>query len=193
MNLPTNRDLVIQVLIALALCVGGWLFLVKSKAADLREVEARITRSRSQSRSTDHTKFEKIGARVPRLRTRAREIQARGSIAKDLSALYGRITDLAERHQVKINNLRPGVEQQMGGKGQVYIVTRIDMTIVGEFENIAEFLESMYDIGAYLRPILVQIAPTKGEEGSFTVLQLGIDAIQFVLPDPLVAFGGIDR
>ncbi len=193
MNLPTNRDLVIQVVIALSVCIGGWMFLVKSKAEDLREVEALISQSRNLSLSGDHTRFEEIGARAPRLHTRTREIQARGAIAKDLSSLYGRITDLAERHQVKINNLRPGVEQQMGGEGQVYIVTRIDLTIVGEFENIAEFLGSMNDIGAYMRPISVQIAPTKGEGGSFTVIQLVLESIRFVLPEPLVAFGEVDK
>ncbi len=194
MNGPTTRDLVIQVVIALALCVGGWLFLVKSKAEELRDVEARIVQSRikTQSLSADHTNFEKIGVRTPRLRARARVIQARGSIAEDSSSLYGRITDLAEKHQVKIKNLRPGVERQMGDTDQVFVVTRIDMAIVGEFENIAEFLGSMNDIGAYLRPISVHIAPAKGEGGSFTVVQLGIETIRFVLPEPLVMFGGID-
>ena len=193
MNLPLNRDILVQVVIALSVCISGWLFLVKAKAHDLREVEALIERSRTQSQTIDAASFEKIGARAPRLRRRTQEIQARGSIAKDASALYGRITDLAEKHDVKINNLRPGVEQQMGGKDQTYIVTRIDMTIVGAFENIAELLHSMNDIGAYLRPVTVHIAPTEGEGESFTVLQLGIEAIRFNLPEPLAAFGGTDR
>lgn len=190
MNLSVYRDLLVQVMMAMTVCIGSWMFLVKSKAEDLREVETLIARSRAQSRSIDHTDLQKISARTPPLRRRMREIQARGSVAKDSSALYGRITDLAEKHQVKINNLRPGVEQQIGDKDRIYIVTRIDMTIVGEYENIARFLESVNGIGAYLRPISVQIAPTKGGEGSFTVIQLGIEVLRFNLPEPLVALGG---
>ncbi len=190
MNLSVHRDVLVQVMMAMTVCIGSWMFLVKSKAEDLREVEALIARSRAQSGSIDHTDLQKISARTPQLRRRTQEIQARGSVAKDSSALYGRITDLAEKHQVKINNLRPGVEQQIGGKDQIYIVTRIDMTIVGEYENIARFLESVNGIGAYLRPISVQIAPTKGGEGSFTVVQLGIEVLRFNLPEPLVALGG---
>lgn len=190
MNLSVYRDLLVQVMMAMTVCIGSWMFLVKSKAEDLREVETLIARSRSQSRSIDHADLQKISARTPPLRRRMREIQARGSVAKDSSALYGRITDLAEKHQVKINNLRPGVEQQIGDKDRIYIVTRIDMTIVGEYENIARFLESVNGIGAYLRPISVQIAPTKGGEGSFTVIQLGIEVLRFNLPEPLVALGG---
>ncbi|MCH7797413.1 MAG: type 4a pilus biogenesis protein PilO [Planctomycetes bacterium] len=190
MNLSVYRDLLVQVMMAMTVCIGSWMFLVKSKAEDLREVETLIARSRAQSRSIDHADLQKISARTPPLRRRMREIQARGSVAKDSSALYGRITDLAEKHQVKINNLRPGVEQQIGDKDRIYIVTRIDMTIVGEYENIARFLESVNGIGAYLRPISVQIAPTKGGEGSFTVIQLGIEVLRFNLPEPLVALGG---
>lgn len=190
MNLSVHRDLLVQVMMAMTVCIGSWMFLVKSKAEDLREVETLIARSRAQSRSIDHADLQKISARTPPLRRRMREIQARGSVAKDSSALYGRITDLAEKHQVKINNLRPGVEQQIGDKDRIYIVTRIDMTIVGEYENIARFLESVNGIGAYLRPISVQIAPTKGGEGSFTVIQLGIEVLRFNLPEPLVALGG---
>lgn len=190
MNLSVHRDVLVQVMMAMTVCIGSWMFLVKSKAEDLREVEALIARSRAQSGSIDHTDLQKISARTPQLRRRTQEIQARGSVAKDSSALYGRITDLAEKHQVKINNLRPGVEQQIGDKDRIYIVTRIDMTIVGEYENIARFLESVNGIGAYLRPISVQIAPTKGGEGSFTVIQLGIEVLRFNLPEPLVALGG---
>lgn len=190
MNLSVYRDLLVQVMMAMTVCIGSWMFLVKSKAEDLREVETLIARSRAQSGSIDHADLQKISARTPPLRRRMREIQARGSVAKDSSALYGRITDLAEKHQVKINNLRPGVEQQIGDKDRIYIVTRIDMTIVGEYENIARFLESVNGIGAYLRPISVQIAPTKGGEGSFTVIQLGIEVLRFNLPEPLVALGG---
>lgn len=190
MNLSVYRDLLVQVMMAMTVCIGSWMFLVKSKAEDLREVETLIARSRAQSRSIDHADLQKISARTPPLHRRMREIQARGSVAKDSSALYGRITDLAEKHQVKINNLRPGVEQQIGDKDRIYIVTRIDMTIVGEYENIARFLESVNGIGAYLRPISVQIAPTKGGEGSFTVIQLGIEVLRFNLPEPLVALGG---
>ena len=190
MNLSVHRDVLVQVMMAMTVCIGSWMFLVKSKAEDLREVETLIARSRAQSGSIDHTDLQKISARTPQLRSRMREIQARGSVAKDSSALYGRITDLAEKHQVKINNLRPGVEQQIGDKDRIYIVTRIDMTIVGEYENIARFLESVNGIGAYLRPISVQIAPTKGGEGSFTVIQLGIEVLRFNLPEPLVALGG---
>jgi len=191
MNMSVHRDFFIQVMMAMTMCIGSWMFLVKSKAEDLRAVETVIARSRAQSRSIDHTELQKISARTPRLRTRTQEIEARGSVAKDSSALYGRITDLAERHRVKINNLRPGVEQEIGDKDEVYIVTRIDMIIVGEYENLAAFLDSMNDIGAYLRPISVQIAPTKGGEGSFTVIQLGIEVLRFDLPESLVALGGI--
>ena len=46
----------------------------------------------------------------------------------------------------------------------------------------------MDEIGAYLRPVSVQIAPSRGQAGSATVMQLGFQAIRFNLPDSLMLF-----
>lgn len=193
MNLPIDRDFVVQAFIALSLCVGGWMFLVAPGAGELRELDAVIADRRRLAASMDHTKLEEIARYAPVIRQRTRDIHAAGNFSKNSSALYGRISSLAKQHEVKVKNLRPGVEHQMGGKDNRFIVMRIDMTVDGEYERIARFLESMDEIGAYLRPVFVQIAPGKGEVGSFTVMQLGFEAIRFNLPDSLTAFVETNR
>lgn len=188
MNLPIDREFVVQAFIVLSLCVGGWMFLVEPGAKELSELDSVMADRRRMAASMDHSTLEEIAAKAPVIRQRTRDIFAAGHFSEDSSALYGRISNLAKLHEVQVKNLRPGVEHVMGGKDNPFTVTRIDMTVDGEFEQIAMFLESMDEIGAYLRPVSVQIAPSKGQVGSFTVMQLGFEAIRFTLPDSLAAF-----
>ena len=193
MRLPIDRDLLIQAFIVVSLCVGGWMFLVKSGARELRDLDANITDQRLITASLDYVSLRASADKTPMIRRRARAIFAAGHFSTDSAALYDRITAESKAHDVLVKNLRPGVEREMGAKGHRFVVTRIDMTIEGDYERIARFLGAMDEIGAYLRPVSVQIAPSKGQGGSSTVMQLGFEAIRFDLPESLMAFVETDK
>jgi hypothetical protein len=127
-----------------------------------------------------HQAVEQVAQLAPKLRVRARDIEARGAWAEDTSMLYGRVMSLAKEHDVQVRNLRPG--EQKSNRDKTLVVTRVDMTAEAEYERIAEFLGALDGIGAYLRPISMQIAPTKRVDGSYAVMQLGFEALQFRLP-----------
>ena len=193
MSLPIDRDFVVQAFIVLSLCVGGWMFLVKPGARELRELDANITDQRRNAVSLDYGSLRESADKAPMIRRRARAIFAAGNFSTDSAALYNRITAASKEHDVRVKNLRPGVEREMGNKGRRFVVTRIDMTVEGDYERLATFLGAMDEIGAYLRPVSVQIAPSKSEGGSSTVMQLGFEAIRFDLPESLMAFVETDK
>lgn len=193
MSLPIDRDSVIQAFIALSLCVGGWMFFVEPGARQLRELDAISKKQRFIASSIDYENLRESADMAPMIRRRARVIFAKGNYSTDLSALYDRITAQAEVHDVQVKNLRPGDERQMGVKGHSFVVTRIDMTVEGDYERIARFLEAMDEIGAFLRAVSVQIAPSKREGDSGTVMQLGFEAMRFNLPESLMAFVETDK
>jgi len=179
-SLPIDRETITQTAIALGACLGGWMFLVQPKAVALREVDASIQKLRAQSSALSHLSVEPIAREAPKLRERIEEIEAKGAFAKDTSQLYGRIMSLAKAHDVQVKNLRPG--DQKAGRDQTMTMTRIDMTAEGEYERLAEFLGALDGIGAYMRTTSVQIAPTKRAGGSYTIMQLGFEVLQFHLP-----------
>ncbi len=195
MSLPIDRDFVIQEFIVLSLCVGGWMFLVEPGTRELRDLDATSNEQRRIALSTDYESLRVSADKAPMIRERARAIFAAGHFSMDSSALYDRITAESKAHNVQVKNLRPGVEKEMGDEGHRFVMTRIDMTVEGDYEQIARFLEAMDEIGAYLRPVSVQIAPIKGEGegGTSTVMQLGFDAIRFDLPESLRAFVEMDK
>jgi Tfp pilus assembly protein PilO len=184
MNLPVDREFVTQAVIVLSASLGAWMFFVQPKSEELNKLRTSIKQFQAGSNAMDHERLEQIARQAPRLRERSGEIDAKGAFARDTSQLYGRIMSLAKELGVQVKNLRPG--EQKSSKGKTVTVTRIDMTAEGEYEAIARFLEGLDGIGAYLRTTSVQIAPTKRAGGSYTVMQLGFEVLQFQLPNVVV-------
>jgi hypothetical protein len=180
MSVPIDKEFVMQAAIALGACLGGWMFLVQPKAVEIQDLEVSIKKLRAETAALSHLSVEQIAEVAPALRERSGEIEARGAFVQDNSQLYGRIMDLAKEHGVQVKNMRPG--DQKAGREKRMTATRIDMTAEGEYERAAAFFEAIDGIGAYVRVTSVQIAPTKRAGGSYTVIQLGFEVLQFHLP-----------
>ena len=188
MTVPIDRELLVQAFIVLSLCAGEWMFLVQPGARELRALDAISKQQRHIAASIDYSSLRISADKAFSMRERTRAIYDAGQFSANSAALYDRIPAQAKAHGVQVKNLRPGIERKSGEKGRTFVVTRLDMTVEGDFERIARFLESMDEIGGYLRPVSVQIAPSNAEGGSFASMQLGFEAIRFDLPDSLMAF-----
>ena len=185
MSLPIDREFLMQAAIALGACLGGWMFFVQPKAVEIQDLEASIQTLRAEAAALSYLSVEEIVRAAPALRERSGEIEARGAFARNTSQLYGRIMDLAKEHDVQVKNLRPG--DQKFGRDKLLTVTRIDITAEGEYERVADFFEALDGIGAYMRAVSVQIAPMKrAVGGSYTVIQLGFEVLQFHLPKVVI-------
>ncbi len=182
MRVPADRDFIIQTFIALGFCIGGWIIFVKPQVQSMSRLEAEIAQIESQSARVSNAVFEKIAAQAPRLRRRAQDIRAKGALAKDSAALYSQIRTVATEHDVQIKNVRQGLDQEHVVGGTTFVVQRVDMKVEGEFERIARFLEALNSIETYLRPVSLQVSPTTGGNGSYTVMQFGFESVRFNLP-----------
>ncbi len=187
MRVPTDRDLVMQVFIALGFCIGGWVIFVKPQVEDLTKLEAEIAIIQSESSSVSSAMFERIAAEAPRVNRRAQDIRTKGALAQDSAGLYSQIRTLATEQDVQIKNVRRGPDRESTVGVTPFVVQRVDMKVEGEFEQIARFLDSLRSIDTYLRPVSLQVSPTTGGNGSFTVMQFGFESVRFVLPPALVA------
>ena len=180
-----NREFLTQAVIALGVCLAGWMFLVKPKSEEMHELTAKIAERKAVIAAIDPSAMERVSKHAPVLRRRADEIEARGLLARDTSQLYGRIQKLAEENSVAVNNLRQSQEQQETSKERPFVATRVDLTVDGDYQRIAMFLDGLNRIGAYVRPISVQLAPAKGATEEFTTVQLGFEVLRFNLPEEL--------
>ncbi len=190
MSLPIDKELVTQAVVVFSACFGGWMALVQPKADAVRASEINIATYESQIRAQDTLVLDGMADKAPALRSRTEEIAGRNAFAGDSSVLYGRIMSLAKELDVQVKNMRPGMERKVG-RDDVIAVTRIDVTVEGEYERMARFLDGLNGIEAYLRQTSVQISPTKRQDNDIAIMQLGFEAVRFTLPKAVTELRGM--
>ena len=184
-----DRAMIVQFLIGLALTAGGWLFFVQPRLDELRQLETAIAEYRARSSSLGTAASDQLAQRAKLLRAQVAQIARKNTIARDSAVLYARITSLAKQHDVLVQSLQPSTVPTASGETGV-VVSRVDLTIRGGYEQVADFIEALDGFGGYLRPSTLVITPTQvGGEAAVTV-RLGCDALSFTLPPEIAQLQG---
>ena len=68
--------------------------------------------------------------------------------------------------------------------------TRLNMTVQGTYESIAECFDAVCGLQAFIRPLSMQITPTREEGRTIVDADFGCDVMSFVLEDSLVELAG---
>lgn len=179
-----DRAMIVQFLIGLALTAGGWLFFVQPRLDEVRQLETAVTEHRARSSSLGAVAIDRLAQRAKLLRAQVAQIDRKNTIASDSTALYARITSLAKQHDVLVQSLQPSKSPTPSGQAGV-VVSHVDLTIQGGYEQVAAFLEALDAFGGYLRPASLLIAPSPvGGEAAVTA-RLGCDALSLTLPPEL--------
>ena len=118
------------------------------------------------------------------LRAQVAQIDRKNIIASDSTALYARITSLAKQHDVLVQSLQPSTSPTPSGQAGV-VVSRVDLTIQGGYEQVAAFLDALDAFGGYIRPASIVIAPAQVGGEPVITARLGCDALSLALPPEL--------
>ena len=192
MNGTSTRELLAQIVIALAVCIGGWMILVQPAIDELREVESVITHTRAGAAGLNEGAIEKMADRMSDLRQRVEIVRRRSSLASDSSHLYGLIMDLAQEYGLTVQNLQPGSGREMSPDGRVGR-THIEMTLEGGYQQVASFLSTMQNIEGFIKPISLSLMPHEREgQQRLVVARYTCDALSFTLKDALSSLAGED-
>ncbi len=191
MSVAIDRDLLMQLVVVVGSCLGGWVLLVEPKAEKLHEIEAQIIEDRAKVSAGSHEGVIRIAEYAPKLLVRADEIEAKGHAARDSAGLYGMMMSLAQESGLKVRNIQPRVER---GKANDQISrTQIDVIVEGKYERLASFLSALDGVGAYIRIQSLRLTPTDVGDDHAAVMQLGCEVLSFRLPDEVTALRGSDK
>ena len=191
MSVTIDRDLLMQLVVVVGSCLGGWVLLVEPKAEKLHEIEAQIIEDRTKASAGSHVGVIRIAEYAPKLLARADEIEAKGHAARDSAGLYGMMMSLAQESGLKVRNIQPRVER---GKANDQISrTQIDVIVEGKYERLASFLSALDGVGAYIRIQSLRLTPTDVGDDHAAVMQLGCEVLSFRLPDEVTALRGSDK
>ncbi len=190
MRVLIDREFVVHAVVALAVCLGAWMFFVNPKVQQLHEVEAMIEQRRAPFSVMNDAVIEQLAIQAATIRARSDEIESRGRLAADTALMYGLIMSLAEEHGVQVQALRPQVESK-SRLDQRIVATRIDVTMKGSFEKIASFLGALDGAPAYIRPYSLHITPNQQDGRPLVRMRLGCEALSFALPEAVAGVRGI--
>ncbi len=190
MRVLIDRGFVVHAVIALAVCIGAWMFLVDPKVQQLHDVEAIIEQRRARFSAMNDAVIEQLAIQAATIRARSDEIESRGRLATDTALMYGLIMSLAEEHGVQVQALRPQVESK-STLDQRIVATRIDVTMKGSFEKIASFLGALDGAPAYIRPSSLHITPNQQDGWPIVGMRLGCEALSFALPEAVAGVRGV--
>jgi Tfp pilus assembly protein PilO len=190
MNGPLDRQLIAQIIITLALCAGGWMMIVQPQIDELHRLQATIAETRNSQVPMGEGAIEQMADELTKVRDRFRRIEARNEFAGDSTRIYGLIMDLAGEHGVTVQRLDPGSDQRSADEDAPVRVTTLDMTIEGEYEQVAMFLEAVGRLEGFIRPLTLTLTPREEEGRFFVEARFACQTLRFALPDVLTAMVG---
>lgn len=110
------RPLMGHVIIALAICVGGYMVLVEPQRRSLVEVQNQIATVQAEiaGATTLTGKVSSLTSRLKELMGEAKAISQAGAIARDETELYEMITTLASDNKITVQQMTPIKQEQRG-------------------------------------------------------------------------------
>jgi len=176
---PINRELIAQLIIALAVCVGAWYFLVRPKVTELNTIRSAIAQHQMNGSGSQSDPLVALAQRAVTLRSRIEQIQQQNALTHDTSDLYATVQSLAEKHNIEIIQLQPGADA--GRRDAESLVTRreIRMSVLGSYENVAAFLEHFNDARVFIVPVSLTVSPVQRDDQPLVQVNLTCEALQF--------------
>ena len=182
-----DRTLFTHGVVAVGVCIGAWVLLVRPHVRKLQAAQAMVVVQERSSQGVNQWDFEKAAQRMRSIKIRVAQIESCNSLMNDSSRLYGQIMDLAAAHHVLIQNLQPGAAKLSADAK--CSVSRIDLTVDGSYEDVADFLDALDQIQGFIRPTSLSLSPIRDASQPGVVAHFSCDAISFQMPEALAAQG----
>lgn len=190
MNTGLDRQFFAQVVVVLAVCIGGWMMFIEPRAEELAQLDAVIEQGASGLPDMpDEAVMSSIVERLSSVEDRVTKISRASAYALNTSTVYGQLTDIAAAHNVELKNLTPGQRTLIGPDQSAYI-TPLTMTLSGDYEAIARFIDELDGFGAYIRARSLSITPLSDQGRDIITARVTCEALGFDLPPALAAMKG---
>ena len=187
MSVFVDRGIFGHFLIGLILTIGGWLFFVHPRLDGLRQLRATVAEHRERSSSLSISSSDEIAERGETLRLQIAAIEDKSMIARESSELYARIRSLAQQEEVQVTNLQSSTAPSPGQDSSI-LVSRIDLTVKGRYEQVAKFIEALDQFGGYLRPTSLMLSSAQVAGEPVVSARFGCEALCFTIPAELTQF-----
>lgn len=185
-----DRDMIVQIIIGAGICIGAWLFLVRPKVEEVHVLEAKLQEISASPVAMDHSAIDDLARRVAAVKQSVNTIVAQNDLGRDSSRLYGLIMQLAEKHGVQVQRINPGMPDNSPNRDQSVQVAKFDLTVQGEYERLARFMEAVENMDGFVRAVTLTLSPMKADQQRLVQARFVCEAVSFELPAQLEAMAG---
>jgi Tfp pilus assembly protein PilO len=193
MSPSLDRETIAQMVIVLAVCVGGWMLLIDPVAREIDDLEAQVAQAKASPGLNQET-IAQMADRVEReVHGELAAILARNDFVESPSDLYGVIKQVGARHGVTIRRLDPGARRDRSDAAQAAAATVVDIEVSGAYEPIAAFIDDVERIGGFVRPVSLVMTPRETADGPRVDARYVCEGGRFAVPDVLAAMAGGDH
>jgi Tfp pilus assembly protein PilO len=157
MNRSVVREIVVHGVIATAVVIGAYVFLVEPQQNALRRLDAEVARLESTARrASSDCDSDQLATTLKRVRGVAREVRDKNAFARDRAQLYDFVSELAASHGVEMGPFSPQ-PAQTGPDAEQLVHLRI--SAVGSYEQVVRFVDELTDGPGFTRIDDVLIRP----------------------------------
>jgi Tfp pilus assembly protein PilO len=185
MSLPLDREFIAQVVIVTAVCAGAWLMLVQPRCHELAHLEQQMQESGQGSAFATPDGIEALAGKLQAFNVRLADIRRRNLAAEDTSGLYGTIMDLAAKRDVAVQSVQPSPLKELSKQSPIK-ATRVEVAVVGRFDQVARFMDDLAAIDAFIRPTSLQLMPVDGGGEDAVSARFGCEVLTFTVNEVLV-------
>ena len=148
MNALIDREIVAQTIIVLAVCLGGWLVLVKPVAKEVKALDSELRQmERAARKFAGGVPLKAAANELLGINRHFADVLECNDAASDSSGLYSVIKGVAVEHGVNLHLLQPGGEVIDEGT----TIIRLRLVLDGRYEALARFLGAIESYPAFLR------------------------------------------
>jgi len=201
--------MLVQISIAVAVCVGGYLFLTSPAKRSLSQVMADQARLEPLAVEADHIRerLPEITREIAALEADRDQIERAGRFARDRGAMFKAIGDLASSHGVRIEQIdpvdmefsvkedSPAEDAQAPGESPERDDLRagFNVRVVGSYSDFVGFMRSLRRRLGYALVTSVRITPTYGEGSPEVSAKIQLEQYAFDVtlpPSPILTEEG---
>jgi Tfp pilus assembly protein PilO len=182
-----NRETVVHITIALAVCVGGWVMVVEPMIAEVKELEATVAEVSPQVNPDEHSNLARIVHQLKSFHSRIEQVVSFNRLSKNPPQFYEAVLALAQKHGVTVDRLVAN-SVEAGDQGTaVDQVTTCKIVVVGGYDHVGGFLWGLDGLDGFIRPVALNVMPINDTEAGRIRANFDCELVCFSLPDKLVA------
>ena len=184
---PAQQKRLLYVVIPLVLLFGYWYFLHDGYVQEVEQMEVRLetlesANSQARMLAPRSRQLEERLAELERHIVRLEQLVPRN---EEVSRLLNTISERADQIGVEIARFNPGNTD----RGTHYNRRTFEMTVLGQYHEIAQFLTQIGSLDRIITPINLSVIPNNIRQGE-QVLEASFLIETYVLPENQAPAGG---